>query len=227
MPVYRFFFSEPSRTSVDRLARFDIKRSQTRKNDPIYPNIIGNLMNKVIVSVLGHDRPGIVAAVANVLYQENCNIENVSQTILQTEFAGSFIVTLPGELAQEALYESLSADLAPLKMHVHVAPLAGNTAAFLPGTSEPFVITTKGPDRKGLVAGISEVIACYGANITNLKAVFKGGNEPGANIMIYEVDIPVAVDAKAFYHDLKEKAAALSLTVSIQHRNIFEAINRI
>jgi len=184
-------------------------------------------MHKFILSVLGHDRPGIVAAVANVLFEHNCNIENVSQTILQTEFAGSFIVTLPENLPRNDLYDILLADLTPLDMHVHIAPLADKAAAYLSKASEPFVITTKGPDRKGLVAGISAIIARYGVNITNLQAIFKGGDEPGANIMIYEVDIPVDIDTTALYRDLREKAKALELVISIQHRNIFETINRI
>jgi len=93
--------------------------------------------------------------------------------------------------------------------------------------TEPFVITTKGPDRRGLVAGISEIIADSGVNITNLQAVFKGGDEPGDNIMIYEVDIPTDIDQPALYRDLREKAKSLELELSIQHRNIFETINRI
>ena len=93
--------------------------------------------------------------------------------------------------------------------------------------TEPFVITTKGPDRKGLVAAISKIIADYGVNITNLQAVFKGGDEPGDNIMIYEVDIPTAIDQQALMCDLREKAESMALDISIQHRNIFEAINRI
>jgi glycine cleavage system transcriptional repressor len=184
-------------------------------------------MNKVILSVLGHDRPGIVAAVANVLFEQNCNIENVSQTILQTEFAGSFIVTLPPGLPLDRLRDNLIAELAQMEMHVHIKALADKAAALAPKGCEPFVITTKGPDRKGLVAGISATIARYGVNITNLLAVFKGGDEPGNNIMIYEVDIPNDIDQNAFYRDLREKAAALTLDISIQHRNIFESINRI
>jgi len=77
------------------------------------------------------------------------------------------------------------------------------------------------------VAGISEVIAGHGVNITNLQAVFKGGDEPGDNIMIYEVDIPIDIDQQALYRDLREKAKFLMLDISIQHRNIFETINRI
>ena len=54
-----------------------------------------------------------------------------------------------------------------------------------------------------------------------------GGNDPGANIMIYEVDIPPHADQQAFFQDLREKGAELRLQVSIQHRDIFMALNRI
>ena len=184
-------------------------------------------MNKAILSVLGHDRPGIVAAVANCLFEHDCNIENVSQTILQTEFAGSFIVSLPQDLALDGLREILIEGLAPMDLHVHIEPLAAEEDAFVAEPSEPFVITTKGPDAKGLVARISTTMAAYNVNITNLQAVFKGGNEPGDNIMIYEVDIPTDIDQNLFYRDLRETAESLALDISIQHRNIFEAINRI
>ena len=184
-------------------------------------------MNKAILSVLGHDRPGIVAAVTGILFDLNCNIENVSQTILQTEFSGSFIVTMPGDLSFDDLHERFIENLTPMELHVHIEPLLKKKAAFTTRESEPFVITTKGPDRQGLVAGISEVIAGHGVNITNLQAVFKGGDEPGDNIMIYEVDIPIDIDQQALYRDLREKAKSLTLNISIQHRNIFETINRI
>jgi glycine cleavage system transcriptional repressor len=184
-------------------------------------------MKKIIISVLGHDRPGIVAAVTRVLFEQNCNIENVSQTILQTEFSGSFIVTLPPQLVLDELQEILIEELSFMDMHVHIESIADEKPAFQTTPSEPFVITTRGPDRKGLVAGISAAIAHYGVNITNLQAVFKGGDDPGDNIMIYEVDIPTDIDQKAFYEALRQKAESLDLHISIQHRNIFETINRI
>jgi glycine cleavage system transcriptional repressor len=77
------------------------------------------------------------------------------------------------------------------------------------------------------VAAITEIIARYGVNVTNLQAVFKGGDDPENNIMIYEVDVPNDIDQNALYKDLRAKAEVLSLTISIQHRKIFEAINRI
>ena len=184
-------------------------------------------MNKAIISVLGPDRPGIIAAVTKILFEHDCNIENVSQTILQSEFSGIFIVAISKEQTVESLLNQLEEGLRPLNMHVYVKNLDTAAPAYTMGHSESFIITTKGPDRKGLVASITEIIARYGANVTNLQAVFKGGDDPNSNIMIYEVDIPIDIDQQSLYRDLRQRALELSLEISIQHRNIFEAINRI
>jgi glycine cleavage system transcriptional repressor len=184
-------------------------------------------MNKTILSILGRDRPGIVAAVSKIIFEQNCNIENISQTILQSEFTGIFIVSMPENLPLDALQNCLKDKLTVLDLHVQIKPMQPQRPSPAARLNEPYVITTKGPDRKGLVAGITEIIAKYDANITNLQAVFKGGDEPGDNIMIYEVDIPAEIDQKTFAGELRERARTLSLDISIQHRNIFEAINRI
>jgi glycine cleavage system transcriptional repressor len=184
-------------------------------------------MNKAILSILGRDRPGIVASVAGALTGLNCNIENVSQTMIQREFAGIFIVTMPEEITADDLHREVDSRLSVLGLHVYTKPCEGGEDECVAEDREPFVITTKGPDRKGLVVGISEVIARHGVNITNLQAVFKGGSDPGDNIMIYEVDVPVATDQQALATELRDKAESLHLEISIQHRNIFEAINRI
>ena len=67
----------------------------------------GKIMEKVIISVLAQDRPGILAAISRKLFMKNCNIENVSQTSLQSEFAGIFIVSKPKTLSTEALQSYL------------------------------------------------------------------------------------------------------------------------
>ena len=184
-------------------------------------------MNKAIISILGQDRRGIVAAVSKVLFDQDCNIENVSQTTLQFVFAGVFIVSMPANLSSESLDQSLKTKIGPMGLDVHVTMLESTATAVSPPQSEAYIITTKGPDRKGLVAGISEVIARFEGNITNLQAVFKGGEDPGDNIMIYEVDVPPRMDQQILYRELKKRATELKLDIDIQHRNIFEAIHRI
>ena len=184
-------------------------------------------MKKMVISVLGKDRPGIIAAVTRILFEQDCNIENVSQTILQNEFSGIFIVGVPPSLSATDLHRHLSGGLTPMGLHVYEKPLSPVDAAEVAVESEPFVVTTKGPDRKGLVAAITAIMAAYRVNVTNLQAIFKGGDDPNANIMIYEVDIPTDADHQSLRRDLREKARSLALDISIQHKHIFEAINRV
>ena len=54
---------------------------------------------KCVVSVLGKDRTGIVAAVATVLTECSANIDDISQTLLGDIFSMTMIVTLNTELA--------------------------------------------------------------------------------------------------------------------------------
>ena len=41
---------------------------------------------KAIISVIGKDRPGIIAKVSGKLFEMNVNIEDISQTIMQEYF---------------------------------------------------------------------------------------------------------------------------------------------
>ncbi len=184
-------------------------------------------MKKVIISVLGQDRPGIIAAIARILFENDGNIENVSQTSLQSEFAGIFIVAIPDILAQADLEQRMAAALDGMDLQVHIKPVEARHEADAPPTVESFIITTRGPDQKGLVARVTEVIARHNVNVTNCQAVFKGGDDPNSNIMIYEVDIPPETDQQELFKAIRQKGIELNLQVSIQHRDIFETLNRI
>ena len=184
-------------------------------------------MKKLVISVLGSDRPGIIAAVSRILFEQGCNIENVDQTIIQNEFSGIFIAAVPVETNTDQLGGALNQGLRPLGLHVYIKPLDNQKVDPRFVHAEPFVFTTRGPDRKGLVASITEIIARHGVNVTNLRAVFKGGDDPNDNIMIYEVDVPSDTDQQTLHRELREKAEELDLEISIQHRKIFETLHRI
>ena len=182
-------------------------------------------MNKLIITVLGKDRPGIISRVSADLFDLDCNLENVNQMILQGQFAGFFIAEAPKALTPETIQETLARKSNGNGLSIYVRVLdPADTAA---SDGEVFLITTIGPDQKGLVARFSGIIAAHNANILNLKAVFKGGSDPNANVMIYQVAITPQVDAQALFTALREKAEKLNLDVRIQHKNIFDAINKI
>ena len=183
-------------------------------------------MRKTVVFVLGPDGPGIIAAVSQVLFEQGCNLEDVNQTSLQSQFVGIFLASLSGSVRAEDLLRALRERLDPLGLFVHLRPV--DPVVERMGTpSEPYVITTIGPDRPGLVAGITGLLAHYGANITNLKAVSRADRERQEYVMFYEVDIPADTDRQSFRVALRERARELGLDVNFQHREIFEQVHRI
>ena len=185
-------------------------------------------MNKLVITVLAKDRPGIIAQVTTDLFELGCNLDNVNQMILQDQFAGFFIVEAPQDLDPEVVEERLNtaSDSNGLTVYVHRPG-----SRHLPGSDDRetdiFLITTIGPDQKGLVSRFSTIIARFHGNIVNLKAVFKGGTDPNANVMSYQVAVTKEVDASAMFAALREKAKELALDIRIQHKNIFDAINKI
>lgn len=70
---------------------------------------------KCVVSVLGKDRCGIVAAVATVLAECGANIDDISQTILDDIFSMTMLVTLDPQVAEfntvQERFEQLGKDL--------------------------------------------------------------------------------------------------------------------
>ena len=73
--------------------------------------------NRAIITVLGSDRPGIVAAVAGELSGREANILDISQTILQGIFTMTMLIDLGSadfselKASLEALSESLGVQI--------------------------------------------------------------------------------------------------------------------
>ena len=63
--------------------------------------------NRAIITVLGSDFPGIVAAVSGALAEREANILDISQTILQ----GIFTMTMLVELGESAEFSELKGKL--------------------------------------------------------------------------------------------------------------------
>jgi len=183
-------------------------------------------MNKMIISVLAQDRPGIIANITSDLCDLGCNLENVNQMILQNQFAGFFVVQAPEGVSAETICQELISKEEDKGLTIHVRSLEDEPQTPV-ADKEIFLITTSGPDQKGLVAQLSGVISSFGANIINMKAVFMGGSNPNENVMSYQVPVTKEIDAPALFAALKAKAKDLNLDIRIQHKNIFDVTNKI
>ena len=76
---------------------------------------------KTIISVLGKDRPGIVAGISTALYGLNANILDISQTIMDGFFTMTMLVDMSGstKLFNEATASVIAAG-EPLGVKVRV-----------------------------------------------------------------------------------------------------------
>lgn len=72
---------------------------------------------RIVVTVLGADRSGIVAAVATKLSENNANILDISQTILDGIFTMSMIVELDEATTS---FDDLSQALKPLNDELNI-----------------------------------------------------------------------------------------------------------
>ncbi|MBR6729241.1 MAG: ACT domain-containing protein [Clostridia bacterium] len=65
---------------------------------------------RAVITVVGHDKIGIIASVSRVLAEQKVNILDISQTIMQDIFTMIMLVESKGEIAGfKALSETLNA----------------------------------------------------------------------------------------------------------------------
>lgn len=180
---------------------------------------------KYILSVLGQDRPGIVASTARILAADGWNIEDMTQTILQTEFAGIFLITNGGSGNVETLQQRLDTEFAGQELTARVKAAA--KALPIVTKTEPFVVIATGIDRVGTISSMATVMEKYRANINTLRTLQRKEVGPDNVIMIYELDVPIDVELNDLRADLAGVGDKFDLQVSIQHRDIFENIHRV
>ncbi|MCU0279666.1 MAG: hypothetical protein MUE31_12340 [Candidatus Nanopelagicales bacterium] len=164
-------------------------------------------MALMAITVLGHDRPGIIADVTAALALREANVEDSSMTLLRGHFAWTLIV------GTEASTDDVADDLAFLTAEdlvVSVLPVSDEQQE--PSASRPFVISVHGADRVGIVAAITGAVASYGGNITDLQTRLGAG----LYVVVAEVDFPADADANALTAALKAVGQAVGVDVGVQ-----------
>lgn len=158
------------------------------------------------ITVIGHDRPGIIADVSAVLARLGVNLTDSTMTLLRGHFAMTLICT--GEVTASDVEASL-APLADGSLVVSVREVAGEAPAAPAGGQ--FVLRLHGADRLGIVAAVTRVLADAGGNITDLTTRLAGG----LYAIVAEVDLPGTVEIDELTAQLRAVAADLGVEVSL------------
>ncbi|CAB4923541.1 unannotated protein [freshwater metagenome] len=160
------------------------------------------------ITVLGHDRPGIIAETTDRLAGLGLNLEDSTMTLLRGHFAMTLICA--GEAGDEAIESALAPLTADGSLTVTVREVPAEEAASADGTS--WILSVHGGDRPGIVSAVVAVIAGVGGNITDLTTRLAGD----LYLLVAEVDLPAAADASAVERDLATVAADLGVGVTLR-----------
>ncbi|MFJ6196044.1 glycine cleavage system protein R [Micromonospora sp. NPDC092111] len=163
-------------------------------------------MNELAITVIGRDRPGIVADVAEVLARLGANLTDSTMTRLRGHFAMTLVCVGPAAGEVEAALAPLSADGQLLATVRAVTPDGAAAPA-----GEPYVMAVHGADRMGIVAAMTRVLADVGGNVTDLSTRLAGS----LYVVVAEVDLPPG-SADELTGRLSRAAAGLGVEVSLR-----------
>jgi len=148
-------------------------------------------VHQYAVTVIGHDRPAIIADVTEVLAGLGLNLTDSTMTRLRGHFAMTLICSGPdgdpGGII--AALDPLTADGSLVATVRSVAGEAAEPPAE-PQPPTPHVLTVHGADRLGIVAALTRALAEADGNITDLTTRLVGD----LYVLVAEVDLPAGTD---------------------------------
>lgn len=180
--------------------------------------------NNVVVAVIGLDQPGIIACVSSVMTRLGCNIEEMTQSTLHNQFAGIYLVNKPADLTNEALNEAIEKAVSAKRMKLTIVTRDFEEPGDAVAEAEPFVVSVYGPDRNDIVSTFSHMFGEQRINIEALRAFPIG---EGSSMQVFEVSVPTELDTRSLHRVMLERAKAMGLNLTMQHRAIFEAVHRV
>ena len=171
------------------------------------------------LSAIGRDRPGIVADLAELIYECDCNLEDSSMTILGTEFAVLLLLSRRGRRRRAAPRRGLQAPRVGEAAHGLLPAARGRATAAerAPRQTVPMECSVTGVDKAGIVARVARTLAEHGVNITALHTQSRPEPETGTPIftMRIRMAVPAALDRRALRERLEQVAAELRVDLTL------------
>lgn len=134
-----------------------------------------------MVTLIGKDRPGIVAHVTAALFDGGANLGETSMMRLGGNFSIMMMVEFSG--STKDLHDVLSSVTESMALHLHIDKIE----AKLHQHRIPDVrISVYGADRAGIVSKVTSVLAEAGLNILDLESDVAGDNDKPIYVMHIE-----------------------------------------
>ena len=171
---------------------------------------------KFIMTAFSKDRPGIVADITEVLYENNCNLEDSTMTGMLDEFVIILLFTGKGD----GLKDRLLSDCRRLEKENGITAFIRSVEVKEKERQIDFITKTikvEGLDQTGIVFKVTRFLANNNINIENLTS--RRLTSPESGTAMYLMEIKAQVPVKIFVEDLEKELSQvgekLNLDISI------------
>lgn len=175
------------------------------------------------MSAIGKDRPGIVADLAELIYEHGCNLEDSSMTVLGGEFAVLLLFTGQGEDLEHRLSSACKRVEWQRRLTVFFRPLEAEPRPY--GAAErrlDYELSATGIDKAGIVARVCRVLADRDVTIREMKTLSRP--EPGTGTPLYtmriEMGVPAGEDVARLRAALESIADDLKIEIALRERSL-------
>ena len=134
--------------------------------------------NWYMLTLIGEDKPGIVAAVTKSLFDLGLNLGETSMLRLGGNF--TIMMMVSANLEESALRGQLKPVIEAQGMCLHVDPISAHLHEHLVPNIQ---VTVSGADRAGIVAQVTAALAAAGFNILDLESDVAGTRSQPVYIM--------------------------------------------
>ena len=165
------------------------------------------MSNRFIMTAFGKDRVGIVADVTRLLYENDCNLEDTTMSMLADEFTLSLLFS-----SQQAdIEEQLAKECRRLEMEKEISAFVRPLQAQQEKTVKGYKTCTlhiEGLDQAGIVYKTSQFLADNQLNILRLNSTAMASPESGATI--YSMDIHIQVPEQVSLDEVEDRLASVA-----------------
>jgi glycine cleavage system transcriptional repressor len=164
------------------------------------------------LSAIGKDKAGIVSALSRVLYDCGANIEDSTMTILHGQFA--VILILKVNTSNFSKLKMLLAAVAKkLQLNISISEIKALKNA--KPTGNPYIISVYGADKTGIVYRVSQTLADFGVNITDVQTKIVTSKSKKTYLMLIEADLPKKLSLTTLKKALGGLAQEMAVHISI------------
>lgn len=168
-------------------------------------------MSNLVLTVVGDDRAGLVAALADVVSAHGGNWEHSQLAELAGTFAGIVVVSVPDDRLAD-----LTAALGQLDGLLTVTAHPGSDAPAV-SAQKDLTLTVLGNDHPGIVRDISAVLSRHGASIESLTSESREAPMSGGRLFEATVvaRLPQGAEPATIAADLERLAAEILVDISL------------